>query len=114
MISNTLFNLPPRRLYRWKSPSGATDNTIRNQIDYILINIRFYSSVKKVATYPGADIPSDHNLLAKLRTRPAAFKKSKPKTKQNLEKFKDENVKYPFESKIKQGINNIPKNAGSI
>ena len=36
----------------------------RYQIDYILIKNRFRNSVKCAKTYPGADIFSDHNLVA--------------------------------------------------
>ncbi|XP_037932530.1 craniofacial development protein 2-like [Teleopsis dalmanni] len=93
-ISNTLFNLPPCRLYTWKSPSDTSDNIIRNQIDFILINDRFCSSVKKVTTYPGADVPSDHNLLmAKICIRLASNRRKKPKLKLNLEKLRKDDIK---------------------
>lgn len=39
--------------------------------------------------------------------RTVEFKKSKPKTKINLEKLRDENVKCVLESKINQRINDI-------
>ena len=56
-ITNTLFEHPNRRLNTWKSLGDIHCN----QIDYIMINQRYRSSVKKVRTYPGADIGSDHN-----------------------------------------------------
>ena len=34
------------------------------QIDYILMNSRYWNSVTNAKTYPGADIGSDHNLVA--------------------------------------------------
>lgn len=116
IISKTLFSLSAGRLNTKKFPSDAPVNTIKNQIDYILINNRFCSSVKKVATYAGADVPSDHSiLLAKLRIRLSVFKNNKPKTKLNLEILRDENVKCLFENKINQRINKIPlENAESI
>ena len=56
VITNTLFQQHPRRLYTWVSPDGKT----RNQIDYIAIKRRWRSSVKAAKTYPGADCGSDH------------------------------------------------------
>ena len=58
-LTNTMFQHHPRRLYTWISPGDRT----RNQIDYILIDQRWKSSVKNVKTYPGADCGSDHQLL---------------------------------------------------
>ncbi|XP_030761955.1 craniofacial development protein 2-like [Sitophilus oryzae] len=60
-ITNTLFKLPKRRLYTWRSPQDNGIRIVRNQIDFILINQRFRSSVKSAKTFPGADINSDHN-----------------------------------------------------
>ncbi|XP_055387190.1 craniofacial development protein 2-like [Condylostylus longicornis] len=62
-VTNTWFRLPPRRLYTWKSPQDNAGNIVRNQIDFIFVNKRFATSIMKVSTYPGADVPSDHNLL---------------------------------------------------
>lgn len=68
MITNTFFKLTDRRLYTWKSPSPG--NTVRNQIDYILINNRYKNSIIATKTYPGADINSDHNpVIAKLNVK---------------------------------------------
>lgn len=36
-ISNTFFQLPPRRLYTGKSLADSEINVIRNQIDFILV-----------------------------------------------------------------------------
>uniref|UniRef100_A0A8D8SJ40 Craniofacial development protein 2 n=2 Tax=Cacopsylla melanoneura TaxID=428564 RepID=A0A8D8SJ40_9HEMI len=63
VITNTLFKLPRRRLYTWKSPKDTPDNIVRNQIDYILIKMRYKNAVKSAKTYPGADIGTDHTLL---------------------------------------------------
>lgn len=60
-VTNTWFQLHPRRLYTWKSPADGPHNIVRNQIDFI--NHRFSSTVKRASTYPGADVPSDHVLL---------------------------------------------------
>ncbi|XP_045454539.1 craniofacial development protein 2-like [Melitaea cinxia] len=61
VITNTFFQLPPRRLYTWKSPMDKPGHIVRNQIDYIMVNKRFRNSFTSVKTYPGADVGSDHN-----------------------------------------------------
>ncbi len=74
VLTNTLFQQHRRRLYTWKS----CDSHTRNQIDYILIQKRWKSSVIKARTYPGADASSDHQLLVarmKLRIRTKKMKK---------------------------------------
>ncbi|XP_037942288.1 craniofacial development protein 2-like [Teleopsis dalmanni] len=107
-ISNTMFNLPPRRLYTWKSPSDTPDNIIRNQIDFILINDHFCSSVKKVTTYPEADVQSGHNLLmAKICIRLASNRKKKPSLKLNLEKLRNDDIKCSLKNKINHSISSI-------
>jgi len=63
-ITNTWCKLPPRHLYTWKAPGDRPENIIRNQIDYILLKKRYGTSVKRrVCTYPGVNVPSDHVLL---------------------------------------------------
>jgi len=47
-ITNTWYKLPPGCLYTWKAPGDGPDNIFRNQIDYILINKRYGTSVKRV------------------------------------------------------------------
>ena len=58
VIANTLFQ-QHKRLYTWTSPNGQQ----RNQIDYILCNPRWRSSIQSENTRPGADCCSDHQLL---------------------------------------------------
>ena len=59
VIENTLFQQHKRRLYTWTSPDGQ----YQNQIDYILCNQRWRSSIQSAKTRPGADYGSDHELL---------------------------------------------------
>ena len=59
VIANTLFQQHRRRLYTWTSLEGQH----RNQIDYILCNQRWRSSIQSAKTRPGADCGSDHELL---------------------------------------------------
>uniref|UniRef100_A0A6M2DQT5 Putative endonuclease-reverse transcriptase n=1 Tax=Xenopsylla cheopis TaxID=163159 RepID=A0A6M2DQT5_XENCH len=60
MVTNTWFKKRKTKLYTWKSPGDIN----RYQIDYVLVKHRFRNSVKDVRTFPGADIDSDHNMLA--------------------------------------------------
>ena len=65
-VANTFFQQPKRRLYTWTSPGGQ----YRNQIDYVLCNQRWRSSIQISKTRPGADCGSDHELLlAKIRIK---------------------------------------------
>ena len=59
VITNTLFQHHPHRLYTWTSPNGIT----KNQIDYICIQNRWRSTCKNTKTFPGADCGTDHQLL---------------------------------------------------
>ncbi|GFR93643.1 craniofacial development protein 2-like [Elysia marginata] len=73
-IINTFFQHPLRRTYTWKSPGDRR----RNQIDYIMIKLRFKNSVKQCKTYPGADIESDHApVVAKIQIKLKKLKKPK-------------------------------------
>ena len=53
------FQQNKRRLYTWTSPDGPC----RNQIDYILCNHEWRSSIQSAKTRLGADCGSDHELL---------------------------------------------------
>ena len=65
VIANTLFQQHKRRLYTWTRPDGQ----YQNQIDYILCNPRWRSSIQST-TRPGADCGSDHEILiAKFRLK---------------------------------------------
>ena len=59
VIENTLFQQNKRRLYTWTSPDGQC----RNQIDYILCNHEWRSSIQSAKKRLGADCGSDHELL---------------------------------------------------
>ena len=60
VATNTWFEQEKRRRYTWKKPG----NTGRYQIDYILVRQRYRNSVKSSWSYPGADVHTDHNLVA--------------------------------------------------
>ena len=66
VITNTLLQLHQRRLYTWPSPDGQ----YQNEIDYILCNKTWRSSIQSAKIRPGADCCSDHELLiAKFRLK---------------------------------------------
>jgi len=72
VAANALVKRHPRRRYTWIAPDGDH----RNQIDYMLAQRRWISSVCKCRSYPGADIDSDHVLVAmKLRLKLQRLKK---------------------------------------
>ena len=66
VIANTLFQQHKRRLCAWTSPDGQC----RNQIDYILCNQRWRSSIQSTKTRLGAECGSDHEpLIPKFRLK---------------------------------------------
>lgn len=50
VITSTFVRLAPRRLYTWISPIDGIEGRVCNQIDYILINRGFRSSIKIAKT----------------------------------------------------------------
>ena len=70
--TNTCFKHHERNRYTWLSPDGNT----RNQIDYIAIDKRWFSSMLDAKSYPGADGDSGHNLvIAKMRLKALKIRK---------------------------------------
>jgi len=70
-VKSTMF--PRRNIHRctWTSPDGKT----HNQIDHILIDRRWRSSILDVQSFRGADCDADHYLvIAEIRERLAVNK----------------------------------------
>ncbi|KAL0893269.1 hypothetical protein ABMA27_014867 [Loxostege sticticalis] len=104
VITNTMFKLPPRRLYTWKHPKDGKDGRIlRNQIDYILVNRRFRNSILSAKTYPGADIASDHNpVVAEIKLKLKKVTKKITRPILDVAQVKDPQKRFI----IKEGIHN--------
>ena len=86
IILNTFFTQHPRRLYTWSSP----DQTIRNQIDFILVQKRWRSSFASAKTYPGADCGSDHQLLlATMKFKLRRIKQQRKPVRYDMSKIDD-------------------------
>ena len=96
---NTFFKLHARRLYTWKSP----DQTTRNQIDYIICKTRWRSSVRRVATLPGADCGTDHNLLI----ADVKIKLNRIKRAEQTPKYDVENIGLAFAVEVKNRLNRL-------
>ena len=72
-VKSTMF--PHRNIlkYTWTSPDGQT----HNQIDHVLIDRRWHSSILDVRSFSEADSDTDHYLVAaKVRERLAVRKQS--------------------------------------
>ena len=102
IIANTLFQQPARRLYTWKSPGDVH----RNQIDYIMVKRRYRNSIRDCRTYPGADINSDHCLLAcKVNFRLKKIKKKVMKEHYDLDMLKQENIQKLYSVEVVNRFN---------
>jgi len=93
VVKSTMF--PPRNIhkYTWISPDGKT----HNQIDHILIDRRWHSSIVDVQSFRGDDCDTDHYLVvAKVRERLAINKQAAQKfagERFNLRKLNELDVK---------------------
>ena len=98
-VTNTFGPHKASRRWTWHSPNGS-----HHQIDYILVNKRFHTSVNinRTRSFPGADINSDHELVM------MAFRLHLKKTKKqgqtrikfDLEKLQDPHVAQAFKAQI--------------
>ena len=101
-IMNTWFEQPKRRLYTWTAPNAMH----RNQIDYILCQRRWKSSILSAKTYPGADCGSDHQLLVtKIKVRFSTIKRPPA-----LRRFDMDNIPAQYAVEVKnrfEALSNI-------
>jgi hypothetical protein len=109
VVSNTWFEQEKRRRYTWKKPG----DTGRYQIDYILVRQRYRNSVKSAKSYPGADIDSDHNLVAmKMRVELKKMHRGKQIKKWDVEKMKK--VGWRFRETVEGTLNRDKKHEKSV
>ena len=98
IITNTWFQHYPRKIYTWKSPGDIA----RSQIDYIMINKRFRNNVKQAKAYPGADMNSNHNLVAiKWKAKLKQMKKSEKREQINLDLLRQDNFKIGYNIEVR-------------
>ena len=109
VIGNSLFQQHPRRLFTWTSPDGKT----KNQIDYILVQKRWRSSLFNAKTYPGADCGSDHELLvATIEMKMRKTRKAAAPVRFDLTKIPEEygiEVKNKFDALISLAEEKTPE-----
>ena len=86
--------------YAWTSPDGKT----HNQIDHVLIDRRWHSSILDVQSFRGADCDTDHYLvLAKVREGQAVSKQAAQKfdgEKYNLRKLNELQVRKQYQIEL--------------
>lgn len=109
LIANTFFKQHPRRLYTWKAPTDNKQRLVRNQIDFILLNMEFKKYIHSVKTYLGADINSDHNPVV-MDFKIKRFKRIKRETLAkhiDIDKLKNPEVKEKISYKIEKELKTI-------
>jgi hypothetical protein len=93
---------PHRNIHKYTrtSPDGKTNN----QIDHVLIDRRWHSSILDVQSFRGADCITDHYLVvAEVRERLSARKHAAQKTdvnRFNLKKLSEREVRKEFQIEI--------------
>ncbi|KAG5315472.1 CFDP2 protein, partial [Acromyrmex insinuator] len=101
VIKNIYYDFPSRRLYTWKTPQDKDTHIVRNQIDYLIINKRFQNNIKRVATYPGSDIGSDHNpLIADFKFRGKLITQKMKSIRLNIQALKEDGYREQVKDRM--------------
>jgi len=100
VVKSTMFSHRNIHKHTWTSPDGKT----HNQIDHILIDSRWHSSVLDVRSFSGADCDTDHYLvIAKVRERLAVGKQAAQRFDRqrfNLRKHNEPEVREQYQIEI--------------
>ena len=94
VVCNTWFKACVQRdnsRHTWSAPDGRT----KNQIDYIMMNKRYWNSIKNAKARPGADCGSDNNpVVMNIKTKLKRVKKSRSiRKKWNVSNLDQEIIK---------------------
>ncbi|VVC45984.1 Endonuclease/exonuclease/phosphatase [Cinara cedri] len=107
-VSSTTF--PHKNIHKvtWRSPDAKT----LNQIDHVLIQTRYRSTIHDVRSHRGTECDTDHYLvIAKRRSKLKSQSRLKQgkRAKLNLELLKDENVRKNYENEVMKNLkeNNV-------
>jgi hypothetical protein len=111
-VANTMFYKKKEKHYwTWESP----DKTTKNQIDYIIVNRKWKTSVTACRSFPGPDIGSDHQLVLAGVHMKLKRMKTAPKTKRyDMDKLKDEGKQKEYEIKVGGRFNDLLKMNQSV
>jgi endonuclease/exonuclease/phosphatase family metal-dependent hydrolase len=104
VVKNTMFPHQNVHKYTWTSPVGKT----YNQIDHILIDRRWHSSILDVRSFRGADCDTDYYLVvAKVREKLAVIKQQAQKfdaERFNLKKLSELEVRKQYQINISNRV----------
>ena len=76
-----------------------------------MVNRKYRNAIVSCKTYPGADIPSDHNLLlARTNLRLKKIVKGKPSKIADMRKLKQDNVLQETKERLNRELETISKN----
>lgn len=104
------FKLPLRRLFTQISPENQPEYTVRNQIDYILLNQRFRNGCLCIKTYPDADVSSDHvPLVGKFKTKFKKITKKYTTKRWDMRKLEDKETQETMTQLLSEKINSMGK-----
>ena len=96
-VTNTWFQQKTSAQHTWTSPDG----TIKNQIDYVLIDKRYRNGVKNSKSMPGADCGSDHNpIITRIHIKLKGIQRKKKNVRLNLGALQEKNTKHEYQLKL--------------